>query len=87
VASTAAAPLITTRKRLQSIFGGSVGNLIEWYDWYTYAAFAIYFAAAFFPEGSRTIQLLNTAAVFAIGFLVRPIGGWVLCRYADRRGR
>ena len=78
---------LTTRKRLQSIFGGSVGNLIEWYDWYTYAAFAIYFAGAFFPEGSRTIQLLNTAAVFAVGFLVRPIGGWVLGRYADRRGR
>jgi MHS family alpha-ketoglutarate permease-like MFS transporter len=87
VASTAATPLITTRKRLQSIFGGSVGNLIEWYDWYTYAAFAIYFARAFFPEGSQTAQLLNTAAVFALGFLVRPIGGWVLGRYADRKGR
>jgi MFS transporter, MHS family, alpha-ketoglutarate permease len=87
VASTAAAPLITTRKRLQSIFGGSVGNLIEWYDWYTYAAFAIYFARAFFPTGSQTAQLLNTAAVFALGFLVRPIGGWVLGRYADRKGR
>jgi MHS family alpha-ketoglutarate permease-like MFS transporter len=87
VASTAATPLITTRKRLQSIFGGSVGNLIEWYDWYTYAAFAIYFAGAFFPEGSQTAQLLNTAAVFALGFLVRPIGGWVLGRYADRKGR
>jgi MFS transporter, MHS family, alpha-ketoglutarate permease len=87
VASTAATPVITTRKRLQSIFGGSVGNLIEWYDWYTYAAFAIYFARAFFPTGSQTAQLLNTAAVFALGFLVRPIGGWVLGRYADRKGR
>ncbi|MGH8178029.1 MAG: MFS transporter [Steroidobacter sp.] len=84
--STAAAPN-TTRRRLQSIFGGSVGNLIEWYDWYTYAAFAIYFARSFFPEGSQTVQLLNTAAVFAVGFLVRPIGGWVMGRYADRRGR
>jgi MHS family alpha-ketoglutarate permease-like MFS transporter len=82
-----AAAINTTRKRLQSIFGGSVGNLIEWYDWYTYAAFAIYFAGVFFPAGSRTLQLLNTAAVFAVGFLVRPIGGWVLGRYADRRGR
>jgi MHS family alpha-ketoglutarate permease-like MFS transporter len=77
----------TAGQRLRSIFGGSVGNLIEWYDWYTYSAFAIYFARAFFPEGSPTIQLLNTAAVFAVGFLVRPIGGWWLGRYADRHGR
>lgn len=76
-----------TRQRLQSTFGGSVGNLIEWYDWYTYSAFAIYFARVFFPEGSQTTQLLNTAAVFAVGFLIRPLGGWVLGRYADRRGR
>jgi MFS transporter, MHS family, alpha-ketoglutarate permease len=70
-----------------SVLGGSAGNLVEWYDWYTYSAFSIYFAPAFFPQGSRTIQLLNTAAIFAIGFLMRPIGGWVLGRYADRRGR
>lgn len=76
-----------TRQRLQSIFGGSVGNLIEWYDWYTYAAFAIYFAPFFFPKGDQTTQLLNSAAVFAVGFLIRPIGGWVMGRYADRRGR
>lgn len=85
--SAVGAPAALHRTRLKSIFGGSVGNLVEWYDWYTYAAFAIYFAPAFFPEGSRTIQLLNTAAVFAVGFLMRPIGGWVLGRYADRRGR
>lgn len=84
--STAAAA-DSTRQRLQSIFGGSVGNLIEWYDWYTYAACAIYFAPAFFPKGSPTTQLLDTAAVFAVGFLVRPLGGWALGRYADRRGR
>jgi MFS transporter, MHS family, alpha-ketoglutarate permease len=85
--TTTAASTDDTRKRLQSIFGGSVGNLIEWYDWYTYAAFAIYFAPIFFPEGSQTTQLLNTAAVFAVGFLIRPVGGWILGRYADRRGR
>ncbi len=64
-----------------------MGNLIEWYDWYTYAAFAIYFAPSFFPESNATVQLLNTAAIFALGFLMRPIGGWVLGRYADRHGR
>lgn len=85
-AGTAAAET-TARQRLRAIFGGSVGNLIEWYDWYTYAAFAIYFAPSFFPKGDSTVQLLNTAAVFAFGFLMRPIGGWVLGRYADRHGR
>jgi MHS family alpha-ketoglutarate permease-like MFS transporter len=73
--------------RLRSIVGGSVGNLIEWYDWYTYAAFAIYFAPSFFPASNPTLQLMNTAAIFAVGFLMRPIGGWVLGRYADRHGR
>jgi MHS family alpha-ketoglutarate permease-like MFS transporter len=77
----------TARQRLRAIFGGSIGNLIEWYDWYTYAAFAIYFAPSFFPKSNDTVQLLNTAAIFAVGFLMRPIGGWVLGRYADRRGR
>ncbi len=74
-------------RRLRSIFGGSVGNLVEWYDWYVYAAFSLYFAQAFFPAGDRTAQLLNAAGVFALGFLVRPVGGWLFGRLADRRGR
>ena len=74
-------------RRLRSIFGGSVGNLVEWYDWYVYSAFALYFAKSFFPPASQTAQLLNSAAVFALGFLMRPVGGWLLGRYADRHGR
>jgi MFS transporter, MHS family, alpha-ketoglutarate permease len=73
--------------RLKSIVGGSTGNLVEWYDWYVYAAFGLYFAPVFFPEGDQTAQLLNNAAVFAIGFLMRPIGAWLMGIYADRRGR
>jgi MHS family alpha-ketoglutarate permease-like MFS transporter len=73
--------------RLRSIFSGSIGNLVEWYDWYAYAAFSLYFAKAFFPKGDDTAQLLNTAAIFAVGFLMRPLGGWLLGRYADRHGR
>ncbi|MBL8269201.1 MFS transporter [Steroidobacter sp.] len=80
-------PDASAQQRLRAIFGGSIGNLIEWYDWYAYAAFAIYFAPSFFPKSNDTVQLLNTAAIFAVGFLMRPIGGWVLGRYADRRGR
>lgn len=78
---------MNTRQRLRSIFSGSVGNLVEWYDWYVYAAFSLYFAKAFFPQGDRTAQLLNTAAVFAVGFLMRPIGGWLMGLWADRHGR
>lgn len=70
-----------------NIFKGSVGNLIEWYDWYVYSAFAVYFSAEFFPKGDPTSQLLNTAAIFAVGFLMRPIGSLLMGRYADRNGR
>ena len=76
-----------TRRVTSNIVKGSLGNLIEWYDWYTYAAFAVYFSSQFFPKGDPTSQLLNTAAVFAIGFLMRPIGSLLLGRYADRHGR
>ena len=73
--------------RLRSILGGSLGNLVEWYDWYVYAAFSLYFAHAFFPTGDQTSQLLNTSAVFAVGFVVRPLGAWLMGVYADRTGR
>ncbi len=64
-----------------------MGNLVEWYDWYAYSAFALYFAPVFFPKGNATVQLLNTAAIFAVGFLMRPIGGWLFGSIADRKGR
>jgi MHS family alpha-ketoglutarate permease-like MFS transporter len=73
--------------RLKSIIGGSAGNLVEWYDWYAYSAFSLYFSKVFFPPASQTAQLLNAAGVFAIGFLMRPVGGWLMGKYADRRGR
>jgi len=78
---------MTPPQRLRSIFSGSAGNLVEWYDWYAYSAFAIYFAPHFFPKGDATAQLLDAAAVFALGFLMRPLGGWLMGLYADRHGR
>ncbi|WP_315823873.1 hypothetical protein [Paraflavitalea speifideaquila] len=54
--------------RLKAIVGGAIGNLVEWYDWYAYSAFALYFSASFFPASNATAQLLNTAGVFALGF-------------------
>jgi MHS family alpha-ketoglutarate permease-like MFS transporter len=73
--------------RLGSILAGSAGNLVEWYDWYVYSAFSLYFAGVFFPSGDRTAELLSAAAVFAVGFVVRPVGAWLMGIYADRHGR
>jgi len=75
------------RHRIFSIVAASSGNLVEWFDFYVYAFSALYFAPAFFPKADPTAQLLNTAGVFAAGFLMRPIGGWLFGRIADRKGR
>jgi MHS family alpha-ketoglutarate permease-like MFS transporter len=83
--SPAAAPQVKNLR--MSILGGSIGNLIEYYDWLAYSTFSLYFSAIFFPRFSPTAQLLNTAAIFAVGFLMRPIGAIFLGYYADRVGR
>ena len=75
------------RRRIGAIVAASSGNLVEWFDFYIYAFCAIYFSAAFFPNSNPTAQLLNTAGVFAAGFLMRPIGGWLFGRIGDRSGR
>jgi MHS family alpha-ketoglutarate permease-like MFS transporter len=75
------------RRRLKAIFIGSVGNLVEWYDFYAYAAFSLYFAHLFFPGGDSVVQQLNAALLFAFGFLVRPLGGILFGQLADRKGR
>jgi MHS family alpha-ketoglutarate permease-like MFS transporter len=85
-AASAARP-VTNIRRLRAILGGSAGNLVEWYDWFAYASFALYFAPVFFPAGDQTSQLLQTAAVFAVGFFARPAGAWLMGLYADRAGR
>src|SRR6266852_1706498 len=79
--------LADMRRRIKAIFVGSVGNLVEWYDFYTYAAFALYFASAFFPGDDPVVQQLNAALLFAPGFIVRPIGGWLFGHLADHYGR
>src|SRR6516225_2124454 len=79
--------LTDVRRRLKAILVGSIGNLVEWYDFYVYTAFALYFANSFFPGKDPVLQQLNAAVVFAIGFVMRPIGGWLFGHLADRRGR
>jgi metabolite-proton symporter len=85
--STPAATAADSRRRIFAIVGASSGNLVEWFDFYVYSFCAIYFASAFFPSGNQTTQLLNTAGVFAAGFLMRPIGGWLFGKIADKHGR
>lgn len=75
------------RRRMKAIFIGSIGNLVEWYDFYAYAAFALYFAHLFFPGEDVVVQQLNVALLFALGFLVRPLGGLLFGHLADRYGR
>src|ERR1043166_3093424 len=79
--------LADVSRRLRAIFVGSIGNLVEWYDFYAYAAFSLYFAAAFFPGHDPVVQQLNAAVLFAFGFIVRPIGGWLFGHLADHYGR
>jgi len=78
---------VSQQDRLKAIIGGSTGNLVEWFDWYVYSAFTLYFAPHFFPSEDPTAQLLSAAAVFAAGFVMRPIGAWIMGIYADRHGR
>jgi MHS family alpha-ketoglutarate permease-like MFS transporter len=79
--------LTDIRRRLKAIFIGSIGNLVEWYDFYAYTAFALYFADSFFPGNDPVLQQLNAAVLFAIGFVMRPIGGWLFGHLADHHGR
>jgi len=74
-------------RRLKAILIGSAGNLVEWYDFYAYSAFALYFAGAFFPKSDPVAQMLSTAGIFALGFFMRPIGGWLFGHIGDRHGR
>ncbi|WP_336294301.1 MFS family transporter [Bartonella sp. CB169] len=77
-----------TKKRVSSIISSASGNLVEWYDFYAYAFTSIYFSSQFFPSGGDVVlELLKASAVFSIGFLMRPIGGWIFGFIADRYGR
>src|SRR4030095_5786910 len=75
------------RRRIKAIFIGSAGNLVEWYDFYVYTAFSLYFAGSFFPGDDPVVQQLNAAVLFALGFIARPIGGWLFGHLADHHGR
>ncbi|RVU23261.1 MFS transporter [Streptomyces antnestii] len=75
------------RLPVKTLVAASIGNAIEWYDWTVYATFLIYFATQFFPSDNPGLALVNTTATYAVAFFFRPIGGWLLGRFADVRGR
>jgi MFS transporter, MHS family, alpha-ketoglutarate permease len=79
--------LADAERRIKAIFIGSIGNLVEWYDFYAYTAFALYFAPAFFPQSDPVVQQFNAAVLFAATFLMRPLGGWLFGYLADHFGR
>jgi len=85
--SDAAGEKLDRSRRIIAIVGASSGNLVEWYDFYAYAFTSIYFASAFFPSGDQTSQLLATTGIFAAGFFMRPLGGWLFGWLADKHGR
>jgi MHS family alpha-ketoglutarate permease-like MFS transporter len=87
VAATSRPEEMSSLRRLKAILGGSAGNLVEWYDWFAYSSTSLYFASHFFPKGDAVAQQLQTAAIFAAGFVMRPIGAWLMGVYADRAGR
>jgi MHS family alpha-ketoglutarate permease-like MFS transporter len=75
-----------TRRAVLNTVKGSAGNLVEWYDVYTYTVFATYFEAQFFDKAD-TRSTIYIYAIFAVTFIMRPVGSWFFGRYADRRGR
>lgn len=84
-----AAALIRPVNRGRQLLAATIGNAVEWFDWYIYAILAAYFAEQFFPAESEDslVPLMSTLAIFAVGFLSRPIGGLVIGVLSDRFGR
>ncbi|MEN8654546.1 MFS transporter [Streptomyces sp. 21So2-11] len=81
--------LAPTRRPVRQLMAASVGNAVEWYDWYAYTFLATYIAGQIFPPGAGNslVPLLSTFAVFAVGFFMRPVGGLLMGAVADRHGR
>lgn len=78
---------VSTSKRRRDLVAVNIGNALEWFDWNIYAIFAPFFAAQFFRNDDPVASLLSTFAIFAVGFLMRPVGGWVFGQIADAKGR
>ena len=88
--ASAPAPImgqLSTRETVWAIIKASSGNLVEWFDFYIYAFFSVYFAEQFFTGTGQTGAFMQAAGIFFIGFLMRPVGGYIFGRISDRFGR
>src|SRR3954451_17949439 len=86
---TARADVMQERHRLpvRTLVSASIGNAVEWFDWTVYATFLVYFSTQFFPKENEELALIGATSAYALAFFLRPLGGWLLGRYADLRGR
>ncbi|MCU1603560.1 MAG: Major facilitator superfamily 1 transporter [Modestobacter sp.] len=82
-------PQASDRHRLpvRTLVSASIGNAVEWFDWTVYATFLVYFSTQFFPKDNEALALIGTTSAYALAFFFRPLGGWLLGRFADLRGR
>lgn len=83
--ATSAVPI--HRSNVRTLVGTGIGNAVEWYDWTIYATFAPFFAGQLFSSADPTSAILSTLAIFAVGFVARPFGGFVFGWIGDRIGR
>ncbi len=72
---------------VKTLVSASIGNAVEWFDWTVYATFVVYFAGQFFPAENEALALIGATSAYALAFFFRPLGGWLLGRFADLRGR
>jgi MHS family alpha-ketoglutarate permease-like MFS transporter len=75
------------RLPVRTLVSASIGNAVEWFDWTVYATFLVYFSTQFFPKENEALALIGTTSAYALAFFFRPLGGWLLGRFADLRGR
>ncbi|MEI4273457.1 MFS transporter [Klenkia sp. LSe6-5] len=85
--STTAAPEVEHKLPVKTLVSASIGNAVEWFDWTVYATFVVYFAGQFFPSDNEALALIGATSTYALAFFFRPLGGWLLGRFADLKGR
>src|SRR3954465_15485034 len=77
----------THRLPIKTLVSASIGNAVEWFDWTVYATFVVFFAGQFFPAENEALALIGATSTYALAFFFRPLGGLLLGRFADLRGR
>src|SRR3954468_2763600 len=75
------------RLPIKTLVSASIGNAVEWFDWTVYATFVVFFAGQFFPAENEALALIGATSAYALAFFFRPLGGLLLGRFADLRGR